>query len=138
MIILDTNIISELMKTAPSRQVITWIDQQDAMTLFITSITVAEITYGLNALTASKRRDYLEDAFGSLLAEGFKHRVVVFDEPAAHIYGKLMAHRKTLGRPLSILDGQIAAISGAHQMSLATRNTRDFVDCELNIINPFQ
>lgn len=137
MIILDTNVISELMKSEPNQQVIAWLDQQDPVTLFTTSITVAEIVYGLDVLPSGKRRDYLEAAFNQVLIDAFKHRVLIFDESAAHVYGKLMENRKTLGKPLSVLDGQIAAIARANQMRLATRNTRDFFDCELNLINPF-
>ena len=138
MIILDTNIVSELMKVSPEQQVVSWMDEQDAMTLFITSITVAEISYGLSALVVSKRRNYLEDAFEHLLVEGFMHRILDFDQSAAHMYGHLMAHRKNLGRPFSIPDGQIAAITRVKQMSLATRNTCDFLDCDLTLINPFE
>lgn len=138
MIILDTNIISELMKTSPDDHVIRWLDEQDPITLCITSVTIAEITYGLDALPAGKRREYLEEAFNQVIVEAFKHRVMSFDVAAAHIYGKLMGRRKTAGRPLSILDGQIAAIAKANQTGLATRNIRDFFDCELNLINPFE
>lgn len=137
MIIVDTNIISELMKTSPDLAVVTWLDQQDPMALFTTTITIAEVRYGLCALADSKRRTYLEEAFKQVLIDAFKHRILAFDESAAYLYGTLMGHRRTLGRPLSVLDGQIAAISRVNQMSLATRNIRDFVDCELNLINPF-
>ena len=137
MIILDTNIISELMKTSPNQHVIAWLDQQDPMTLFTTSISIAEIIYGLDVLPTGKRRDYLEVAFNQVLIDAFKHRILMFDEHAAHVYGKLMGRRKITGRPLSVLDGQIAAIAKTNQMSLATRNTRDFFDCELNVIDPF-
>ncbi|MDP3704773.1 MAG: type II toxin-antitoxin system VapC family toxin [Legionellaceae bacterium] len=134
MIILDTNVISELMKAAPDEQVVAWLDQQEAMTLFTTSITVAEIIYGIDALPAGKRRDYLEEAFNQVLSAAFKHRVLTFDEAAAHAWKS----RKTSGNPLSVLDGQIAAITRTHQMRLATRNTRDFLGCELELINPFR
>lgn len=137
MIILDTNIISELMKTSPDQRVIDWLDHQDAITLFTTSVTIAEITYGLDVLPEGKRRDYLEAAFNQVLIDAFKHRVLMFDKSAALIYGKLMGDRKRLGHPLSILDGQIASIAKSNQMALATRNTRDFVNCELMLINPF-
>jgi len=138
MIILDTNIISELMKAFPDQHVTTWLDQQDPMTMFSTSITIAEILYGIAVLPTGKRKDYLERAFDNLLTDAFKYRILTFDDPAAHIYGHLMGERKNSGHPLSILDGQIAAIAKASQMSLATRNTRDFIDCELNLINPFE
>jgi predicted nucleic acid-binding protein len=125
------------MKATPDQRVITWIDQQDAMALFTTSITIAEIMYGLSVLRESKRRVLLKEAFDHVLTRAFKHRILVFDEAAAHFYGQLMGHRKTVGHLLSVLDGQIAAITKVNQMSLATRNTRDFSDCELMLINPF-
>jgi len=137
MIILDTNVISELMKAMPDQHVTTWLDQQDPMTLFTTSITIAEILYGIDVLPEGKRRDYLERAFDNLLIDAFKYRILTFDDSSAHIYGKLMGKRKNLGLPLSVLDGQIAAITSTNQMRLATRNTRDFFDCELELINPF-
>lgn len=137
MIILDTNVISELMKVSPDQQMIAWLNQQDAITLFVTSVSIAEITYGLNALTSGQRRKALEDAFEQVLLEAFKHRMLSFDKPAAYAYGQLMAQRKSLGRPMSVLDGQIAAISKINNMSLATRNTRDFLDCDIHLINPF-
>ena len=72
------------------------------------------------------------------MIEAFEHRILSFDEPAAYRYGQLMANRKTMGRPLSVLDGQIAAIAHSKGMAIATRNIRDFSDCTLNLINPFE
>ena len=137
MIILDTNIISEMMKTSPFSKVIHWIDRQEATELFITTISITEITYGINVLPKGNRRRSLEDAFNKTIREAFEHRIFFFDEPAAHLYGKLMSHRKKLGKPLSILDGQIAAIALANEASIATRNIRDFANCKLDLINPF-
>lgn len=137
MIILDTNIIAELMRPAPAKTVMTWVDQQESGQLFITTITIAEICYGLNALPLSNRRSSLESNFHQTIVEAFKHRVLAFDESAAHLYGQIMASRKSVSKPMSILDGQIAAIAHAHVMSVATRNIRDFVDCGLNLIDPF-
>jgi len=137
MILLDTNVISEMMKKAPSPQVIEWMDQQPGSELFISAVTVAEIIYGLKALPAGNRRHFLETAFNKVVQEAFEHRVLSFNEIAASYYGKIMSHRKALGRPLSILDGQIAAIALAHGASLATRNIKDFKDCKLELINPF-
>jgi predicted nucleic acid-binding protein len=137
MIILDTNIISEMMKQTPSFKVIKWIDHQDSIELYITTITIAEIAYGINALPKCNRRQLIEDAFNKLLNTAFKHRILSFDETSAHQYGKLMGLRKEIGKPLSILDGQIAAIAYTQTKAVATRNTRDFVDCEVELINPF-
>ncbi|MBY0377985.1 MAG: type II toxin-antitoxin system VapC family toxin [Gammaproteobacteria bacterium] len=137
MILLDTNLISELMKTQPNVQVVTWINQQDSDTLFISSITIAEITYGLQILAAGQRQKLLETRFEQFISQAFYERVVSFTASSARIYGEIMGYRKTLGRPLSILEGQIAAIALTHNMSVATRNTKDFTECGLTLINPF-
>jgi hypothetical protein len=137
MILLDTNVISEMMKQSPSAKVMAWIDQQEVMLVYISTITVAELSYGIHALPKGKRRNLIEDAFNKTIGEAFKHRLLSFDDVAAHIYGKIMGRRKALGRPLSILDGQIAAIALAHGAAIATRNTCDFTDCDLDLINPF-
>ena len=137
MIIADTNIISEWMKPIPDSSVITWLDKQEATNLFITTISIAEIYYGLNALPLGNRRQTLEKAFSDSIMEAFQYRILAFDEKSAQIYGYLMGHRKSLGRPLSILDGQIASIASANKMHLATRNTRDFYECSIQLINPF-
>lgn len=138
MIILDTNIISEMMKPLPSTKVKAWMDKQESDDLFITTITIAEISYGLGSLPGGKRRDSLESAFKVTLIEAFKNRILSFDESAAYIYGQLMSNRKSIGKPLSILDGQIAAITHVNAMFIATHNTCDFSDCGLNVIDPFE
>lgn len=137
MIVLDTNVISEMMKSLPSPEVMAWIEQQQVNHLFITTITIAEIAYGLSALPLGKRRSVLESAFNQTIKEAFEYRILFFDEPAAYFYGQLMANRKQMGKPLNILDGQISAIARAHGFSVATRNTRDFSNCGLTLINPF-
>ena len=137
MILLDTNIISEMMRPVPTAQVVSWFNQQRSTLLFLCAVTVAEISYGLNALAEGARRRRLQEAFEKLLRIGFQHRILPFDLPAAEIYGNIMANRKAAGRPLSVLDGQIAAIARAEGFILATRNERDFVDCGVEIINPF-
>jgi predicted nucleic acid-binding protein len=137
MILLDTNVVSEMMRVSPAEKVRTWIGEQETTQLFISTITIAEISYGINALPKGKRRDLLDDAFNKLIKEAFEHRILPFEQQSAVLYGKLMSHRKELGKPLGILDGQIAAIARAHGKRLATRNLRDFVNCELDLINPF-
>ena len=138
MIVLDTNIISEMMKSIPSPLVVAWIDQQNVDELFITTITIAEIVYGLKTLPTSKRRTTLEDAFYKTITQSFESRILFFNELSAHCYGKLMAVRKNIGKPMSILDGQIAAIAQDSGFAVATRNIRDFSDCGLDLINPFE
>lgn len=137
MIVIDTNVISELMKPSPQLSVVKWLDKQDVMQLFVTTITIAEISYGISVLPDGQRKRSIEDSFNKALNEAFKHRILSFDENAAHSYGKIMGHRKMLGRPMSIPDGQIAAIALTHNFSIATRNVRDFMDSEVGIINPF-
>lgn len=135
--VLDTNVISELMKVMPAANLVQWIDSRDPTELFITSITIAEISYGIAVLPTGKRRLQLDQAFKTVISEAFANRILMFDDTAAHIYGELMAHRKQLGRPFSVLDGQIAAIALLHKCSIITRNTNDFLDCGLDVINPF-
>lgn len=125
------------MKPSPSSKVINWLDQQETTKLFISTISIAEISYGLNALPEGRRRVQLVQAFNKAIIESFKHRVLSFDESAAYTYGKIMSKRKELGRPLSILDGQIAAIAYTQGSAIATRNVNDFTECGVEIINPF-
>ena len=137
MIILDTNIVSEFMTSPPSGAVLRWLNDQNASSLYLTSITIAEIAYGLSVLPMGKRRKLLDERFKLFVASGFDQRILTFDESAAYIYGELLAHRRKLGCPLRCLDGQIAAISRAKGFAIATRNTKDFKDCQLGLINPF-
>ena len=137
MILVDTNVVSELMKQAPSPKVLSWFDLYDAMQLYISSITIAEIRYGIHAMPHGKKRRMLEIAFDNAISEAFKNRVLSFDEDAAHFYGIIMSQCKSLGHPLGILDGQIASIAAVHDLAIATRNTKDFLHCKLELINPF-
>lgn len=137
MIILDTNIISELMKTLPAIKVEHWLSEQVVTQLFVTTTSIAEISYGINALPDSKRRTMLENSFQQTIDKAFKHRILSFDEAAAHAYGLLMSKRKKIGKPLGILDGQIAAIAITNSATVVTRNIRDFANCDLELVNPF-
>lgn len=137
MIVLDTNVISELMKPRPSGTVLAWMDNQDPVALYITTVTIAEISCGIQALLKGRRRAALERSFGQAVDEGFQHRVLPLDQEAAYQYGQIMAARKAAGKPLSVCDGQIAAITLSRGFVLATRNTRDFSNCGLELINPF-
>jgi predicted nucleic acid-binding protein len=137
MILFDTNIISELMKPSPSSKVINWLDQQKTTKLFVSTISIAELSYGLNALPEGTRRVQLTEAFNKAIIESFKYRILSFDESAAHLYGKIMGNRKKLGKPLNTLDGQIAAIAYTQNLAIATRNVNDFTECGVDIINPF-
>ncbi len=133
------NIISEMMKASPSSHVTHWLNSHDAASpLYLTTITIAEISYGIHILPKGKKRQQLEAAFDQAIATAFYQRILKFDEPAAPIYGKLMAKHKELGRPMSIADAQIAAIAYSQDLKLATRNIKDFKNCDLTLIDPFQ
>lgn len=138
MIVVDTNIISELMSKTPSQAVLDWLNEQDAETLYLTTITIAEIGYGLRILPEGKRRRLLEEKFEQFVESAFEQRILSFDEAAARTYGDVMGHRKEIGRPLSVPDGQIAAIARVNGFAVATRNIRDFEEIGLNLINPYE
>jgi predicted nucleic acid-binding protein len=137
MILLDTNIVSATMAPTPPASVIAWLNGQDTLDLYLSTVTIAEIGYGLWVLHEGKRRRDLEDRFAKFVAAGFEHRILSFDEQAAHLYAEVMCHRRTLGRPLGVLDGQIASIAQANNMAVATRNVCDFEECGLDVLNPF-
>ncbi len=137
MILLDTNIVSEIMAPAPVRAVIEWLNSQETVTLYLSTITIAEIGYGLWVLPDGKRHRSLEDRFEQFVAEGFEQRILDFDERAARLYAEVMGHRKEIDRPLGVPDGQIASIARANRLAIATRNVRDFAECGLELINPF-
>ncbi len=137
MVIVDTNIVAELMRPSPAQEVILWMNDQDASALFLTTISIGEIGYGLEILPQGRRRLQLEQGFERVIVEAFTGRILGFDEEAARHYGVVMGRRKEIGRPLSALDGQIASIARAKGFAVATRNVRDFVECGVDIINPF-
>jgi len=137
MIILDTNVVSEFMTSPPASQVLNWLNSQDVASLYLSTITIAEIGYGLRAMPEGKRRKLLSERFEQFVDEAFTQRILSFDESAARIYGEIMCHRKEMGRPMSNLDGQIAAIARSIGFSVATRNIKDFQHCHIELINPF-
>ena len=137
MIILDTNIVSEVMRPRPDQSVLDWLNRQSAHNLYLSVISVAEIEYGLRCLPTGKRRAQLTGSFERFLVRAFSGRVLAFEQDAAHLYGDIMSERKAMGRPMSMPDGEIAATARAKGFALATRNLDDFVDCGLELINPF-
>ncbi len=137
MIVLDTNVISEVMKPRPRPKVLAWLDECATESLFLSAVTCAEIGFGLHSLPRGKKRRILEERFQVFLDHGFEGRILPFDAPSARFYGEIMGNRRSLGRPMSILDGQIAAIARAHRFSVATGNVKDFEECGIRIINPF-
>ncbi|UGX85477.1 type II toxin-antitoxin system VapC family toxin [Phyllobacterium meliloti] len=138
MIILDTNIISEMMKLEPDARVVQWLGEQPVASLFITTITQAEILYGLSLLSDGKRKAALLGTAQSMFSEDFAGRILPFDGSAAETYPDIFLERRRAGKTISQFDAQIAAIAQSRGAKLATRNVNDFADCGLDIINPWQ
>jgi hypothetical protein len=135
-IVLDTNVLSEVIGLSPSPKVVGWLAEQAPLGVHITAITRAEMLYGLESLPAGKRRSILQAALERIFGE-FSGRILPFDEEAARLFGKIVAARDAQGRPISQFDGMIAAIARSRNAALATRNTGDFENCGLRMIDPW-
>ena len=139
MIVLDTNVLSEVLKPAPSEIVLRWLAEQDPPTVFTTTITQAEVLYGIELLPAGKRQARLRAAIEKMFAEEFQGRILPFDDDAARAFAKIVAARDAAGLPISQLDAMIAAIARSQRATgVATRNTADFEGCGVEIINPWK
>jgi toxin FitB len=137
MIVLDTNVVSELMRPAPAERVVTWVNQQLATSCHMTAITLAELLYGVARLVDGRRKAELADLIEAMVADDFEHRVLAFDETAAAHYADIVTQRERAGKPISAADAQIAATCRSHGADLATRNVADFVDTGITIVNPW-
>lgn len=138
MIILDTNVLSELLRPQPDAQVQAWLAAQDGAEVYFTAVGEAELRLGVAILPAGKRRNALTQAIEGVLEEDLRGRVLSFDQPAARAFALIAAERRAAGRPISQFDGQIAAIARAHQATVATRNTSDFSGCGIGLVDPWQ
>ncbi len=138
MIILDTNVLSALMRIAPEAQIVRWLDHQPAESIWITAITLFETRLGLALLPKGRRRQSLELAFDRLLEEDLENRVLDFDSAAATEAAVLAAARQRAGRTVDMRDTQIAGIALARRATLATRNVRHFQDLSVTVIDPWQ
>jgi predicted nucleic acid-binding protein len=138
MIVLDTNVLSELMRRRPAARVVAWVDERGADTLAITAIAVAELLYGVARLSRGARKTELAAAVGGLVREDFSGRVLPFDSAAAQHYADVVSERERQGRPISTADAQIAAISRCRGAVLATRNVRDFEATGIEILDPWK
>lgn len=138
MIVLDTNVISEAIRVQPDRTVASWLSLQPPSTLFTTTITQAELLYGLELLPEGKRRRDLTDAVRAILNDEFRGRVLSFDTPSAEAYATITARRRARGKPISAFDAQIAAIAFSRGAQVATCNADDFEDCGVTIVDPWQ
>jgi len=138
MIVLDTSVLSELMKPAPADAVTRWFGRWAPARLYTTAITESEILHGIMLLTAGKRRNAFQAAAQAMFGEDFAGRILPFDSPAAHAYALIAASRARSGKPISHFDAQIAAIAHSAGASIATRNVRDFDDCDVEVIDPWE
>ncbi|HLM87307.1 MAG TPA: type II toxin-antitoxin system VapC family toxin [Solirubrobacteraceae bacterium] len=138
MILLDTNVISELMRREPDERVIGWMDSLGGAAIATTAITVAELLYGVSRLPAGRRRKLLGEAVRGLIEQDLGGRVEPFDASSAAHYAALVSEREAAGRPISVPDAQIAAICRKLGATLATRNTDDFQAVGIDLIDPWQ
>lgn len=138
MLVLDTNVISEIMKASPALQVLKWWAREQSGDLFTTTVTVAEVLYGIEALPKGKRRDSLRSEAEIMFTQDFAGRILPFDEKAARAFAAIAADRRAQGRPIADFDAQIAAIARSRRAALATRNTADFEGCGVRVVNPWR
>lgn len=137
MILLDTNVLSALMRAEPDPAVIAWLDNQPQSSIWTTSITLMEIRYGLQTLPPGKRRDRIRQAFDAVLRDEIQDRFASFDAAAAEQAANLMALRKSKGRTVDLRDTMIAAIALSTRATIATRNIDHFTDLNVPIVNPW-
>ncbi|HEY5857923.1 MAG TPA: type II toxin-antitoxin system VapC family toxin [Aldersonia sp.] len=137
MIVLDTNVVSEMMRRTPEPRVVHWVNAFPAADVFVTAVTAAELMYGVARLSEGRRKQELTVKVGALVAEDFEDQVLPFDGLAAVDYADIVATRERAGRPISMADAQIAAICRHWSASLATRNIADFVDIGIRVVNPW-
>ncbi|HEY3778263.1 MAG TPA: type II toxin-antitoxin system VapC family toxin [Rhizomicrobium sp.] len=138
MIVLDTNVLSESLRPRPSSRVMEWLRSQPIAALFTTAITEAEMHFGLELLPPGKRRAALQNAVRQMFDADMAGRVLPFDSAAAQVFARLAAARRRSGSPISQSDAQIAAIARSRGAALATRNTPDFADCEVELTDPWR
>lgn len=137
MFLIDTNVISELMRATPAPSVLNWFSTQDPSTLYLSAVTEVELRTGIAILPAGQRREALRVALDATVAEDFEGRVLPFDTDAAKTYAEIAAMRRAAGRPIADVDCQIAAIARAVGATVATRNLRDFEGCGVDLVNPW-
>lgn len=137
MIIIDTNVVSELLRPNPNATVESWLGAQDAQDIYLTAVSEGELLYGVAILPKGRRRDGLGAAIEGILREEFAGRILPYDSDAAAAFAVIAASRRAAGRPIATADCQIAAIAYTRGAAIATRNIPDFEDCQVNLINPW-
>lgn len=137
MIVLDTNVVSELFRPQPEVSVVEWVDQKLVDELFLTAVTTAELRYGVARLPEGRRKSLLAERVQQIALVDFAGRVLAFGDDAADHYAQIVGGRERRGEPISMADAQIAAICRSHGASLATRNVTDFRHTEVDLVNPW-
>ncbi len=138
MIILDTNVVSELMRPTPERTVLRWFSGQSAEDLHVTAVTVAEILYGIELISSSRRRDVVRAGAEKMFGDVFADRILTFEDRAARAFSQIASSRRRQGKPMSEIDAQIAAIVRVHGATLATLNPYVFEGCGVRLVNPWE
>lgn len=138
MVVLDTNVVSELTRQTPNQDVFDWVAAQVKANLFLTAVTEAELRYGIARMDAGRQREELLRETESMLAFDFAGRILPFDGAAAREYADLRVSLESIGHPVGDMDLMIAAIARQRGAAVATRNTRDFADCGVPLINPWE
>ncbi|MFZ3179670.1 MAG: type II toxin-antitoxin system VapC family toxin [Methylocystis silviterrae] len=138
MILLDTNIVSEMMKPMGDGNIRRWMDSYSEVDFFIATPVIAELRFGLALLPDGRKKEALTRACDTIEAEIFAGQILTFDQRAAHAFARLRAKRQALGKLLNVMDALVASIASAHAMTLATRNVADFVDLDIAVVNPFE
>ena len=138
MIVLDTNVLSELMRSRPDASVVTWMDQVSPETVWTTAISVFEIRFGLELLESGSRRQALETAFDAMIHSDLNRRVLPFDDQSAQLTAEISASGRKAGQTVDLRDSMIAGIVAAQDASLVTRNVRHFENAGIDLINPWE
>jgi len=136
-IVLDTNVVSELMRKDAAAEVVAWVDRHPGDQVFITAVTAAELLYGVTRLPDGRRKQALAAKVRALIDEDFEDQVLPFNNDSAHRYAEIVASRERLGKPINMADAQIAAICRQYNLGLGTRNTKDFADTGIRVFNPW-
>ena len=137
MIVVDTNVVSELMRLTPEPAVMAWFSGQESAELYLTAVSEAELRAGVAVLPAGRRRDRLAAEVTAVVEQDFAGRVLPFDSVAARAFAAIVASRRSRGRPMLDADGQIAAIARANDAAVATRNCADFEHCGIAVLDPW-
>ena len=137
MLVIDTNVVSEIMRPRPLPAILAWFARQSPDQAFICAVTEAELSLGVALLPRGRRRSILAEDVDRMLTTVFAASILPFDSPAAIAYADIVAERRLIGRPISYTDAQIAAIARSRGAAVATRNLRDFEGCGVDLIDPW-